>query len=225
VLNYLQLRILISANGDKDMTYTTDLEFYADEAKPYAGSSLEPDGWGGHFGTLFVCDDWDAAEWRVTTSHKGLYVAVNVELTGRKLHVLGGGQGKVRVKVTYVGDGTPDTEDRGWLYVDLNRNKANDYNPAYALPSGLRRGRELTAQAVAKLEEADAVEAKTHDLNRLTHDLRKAQRDARDLGLETVADGLEVALLVAEAEYRELTAAYMTLTEAARNLSREARWL
>lgn len=68
-------------------------------------------------GELLPCDDWDAAPFRLEGHHAD--VAVRVEVTGRKVrHVPGSIDARgVRVRITFVGDGRPDTTAGGWLFV------------------------------------------------------------------------------------------------------------
>ncbi len=63
---------------------------------------------------LFPCDDWDAADFRI--EGRITNVAVNVEVTGRRIRQVPGGGYGWRVKVTFVGDGEPDTTVGGWMY-------------------------------------------------------------------------------------------------------------
>lgn len=66
---------------------------------------------------LEPCDDWDKAEFRVEAG--GLLatmVAVNVRITGRKVHRNWGAK-RIRCKIEFVGDCEPSTFEGAWLYV------------------------------------------------------------------------------------------------------------
>lgn len=81
------------------------------------------------FAQTIVASDWDAAPFRITTNARtwagGPYMetasgyielACRVEVTGRTVQIHRGAR-VVRVKVTYVGDGEPDTSTGGWMFV------------------------------------------------------------------------------------------------------------
>ena len=96
------------------MAHTVDLDrFNKADLTPKLGSWVTPDGWQLGGGTL-VESDWNKADFRLTTSHEGLELAVKVEVSGRKVHFTSTGS-RVRVKVTFLGDCEPDTETHGWM--------------------------------------------------------------------------------------------------------------
>lgn len=97
---------------------------------PKVGDIVYPDTWhNAHGGPLVVCDDWDKAEYRIVTWHRAeggwsptksgfVELAVNVEVTGRKIRQIPGYRGfGYRCKVTFVGDGEPDQVVGGWMHV------------------------------------------------------------------------------------------------------------
>jgi hypothetical protein len=66
------------------------------------------------FGTNLIASDWDAADFRLPGSLQAL--AVTVEITGRKVrHDSPLNEAAVRVRVTFVHDGEPDTTASGWM--------------------------------------------------------------------------------------------------------------
>jgi hypothetical protein len=64
------------------------------------------------------CDDWDKADFRLSSGRLGIDLAVNVEQSGRKLRWPDGfgSNPAVRVKITFVGDGEEDQVTHGWAW-------------------------------------------------------------------------------------------------------------
>lgn len=88
--------------------------------RPVVGSYVELDTDSRHyFGEhLMACDDWDAAEFRIPVTSLRVPAAVNVTVTGRTIQRRGPGGGRwVRIRVTFVGDGEPNVNRGGWLFV------------------------------------------------------------------------------------------------------------
>ena len=99
------------------MTYTVDhSEFEKSELEPKNGMWVHPDEWKNGGGRLFE-SDWDKAEFRIETGSGGPIesLAVNVKLSGRKVHVDYGK--KTRVQITFVGDCEEDSITYGWLFL------------------------------------------------------------------------------------------------------------
>ena len=85
---------------------------------PEVGSYIELDN-DGATGRLMACDDWAAAEFRLPVTSLRIPYAVNVQVTGRTIQRNGvWGSRRVRVAVTFVGDGEPDVTLRGWMNVN-----------------------------------------------------------------------------------------------------------
>jgi len=96
--------------------------------KSFTGLNVAPDGWccNGHdFGKLSESDGFSdssfkGCDYRLDSSHYDL--AVNITISGRKSHDISGSDGspwyKTRVKIEYVGDGSPSVFDRGFMYSD-----------------------------------------------------------------------------------------------------------
>jgi len=87
-------------------------------AGPSVGSCIKPDGWA--ISTLLTeCTDWEAAPFRLRATRTKINFAVRVEVSGKKIRwdaPFGGAPG-VRIKITFVGDGEPDTVTYGWMKV------------------------------------------------------------------------------------------------------------
>lgn len=86
-----------------------------------AGQALQPDGWRPKCSAIEACD-WEGAPWRVDTGRTWLdgtpiKPAIRVEVTGRKVRWIDGRR-RVRVRITWVGDGEPDSYSGGWLWID-----------------------------------------------------------------------------------------------------------
>lgn len=79
------------------------------------GSVISVDGWN-HAEALTGCD-WDAAAFRLPSRASGSGLAVNVEVTGRKL-VRRNFAEWVRVRVTFVGDCQENTTAGGFLLIN-----------------------------------------------------------------------------------------------------------
>jgi hypothetical protein len=212
------------------MTYTTETKYFDQNSPnptvaPHAAAKVEPDGWNGYAGTLYVCEDWDAAEWRLTTRHEGLDLAVNVEVTGRVVYHLNGNDWvKTRVRVTFVGDGEPDVEVRGWMYFNANRYRGNDYAPNVGKPWATLEAEKVQRAAVEAHKEAQRLEEAGLKASQVANTVAQALRGARDAGLLVVADGLVVAETVARAEARDYARDAGLKYEEARELQRKALW-
>jgi len=106
-------------------TYWVPVE-HGPTLQPMAGMFLAPDGWNArtvktprpHWGgeTLLECTDWDKAAFRLPTRHIGIEVAINVRITGHRVHVWDG-RHWVRTRITWVGDCEPDSYSGGWLCI------------------------------------------------------------------------------------------------------------
>ena len=90
------------------------------------GSYIRRDGvqFGAH---LLPCDDWDKAEFRwpnpIPEWQQSHAIAVNVEVTGRTIRYYSG-EAWVRVKLTWVGDGEPDTTTGGFMLLTEKENES-----------------------------------------------------------------------------------------------------
>lgn len=212
------------------MTYTTDLKYFDQDSPnptvaPHAAAKVEPDGWNGYAGTLYLCEDWDAAEWRLTTRHAGLDLAVNVEVTGRVVYHLDGNNWvKTRVKVTFVGDEEEDVEVRGWMYFNANRDRHNDKAPNVGKPWETLEREKTQRAAVEAHKEAQALEEAGLKASQVANTVAQARRDALEAGLLVVADGLQVAETVARAEARDYQRDAGLKYEEARDLQKKALW-
>ena len=117
------------------MTKTKKTLFLADPGKGYwngvdrlvapaVGNWLEPDGWlgagGSGSGGLLEESDWSAADYRIKGFSTNTSYAINLEITGRDIKYGPGGRGDgwLRVRIVWVGDGKPDTFSGGWLKTD-----------------------------------------------------------------------------------------------------------
>jgi hypothetical protein len=71
--------------------------------------------------TILPCNDWDRAMFRWPNPIQGWEekhaIAMNVEITGRTF-VYRSGSYLVKLRITWVGDGEPDTFTDGWLLVN-----------------------------------------------------------------------------------------------------------
>ena len=84
---------------------------------PEVGTYIELDN--GAAGCLMACDDWAAAAFRLPVTRLRIPHAVNVWVTGRTIQRNGvWGSRRVRVAVTFVGDGEPSVTLRGWMNVN-----------------------------------------------------------------------------------------------------------
>lgn len=97
----------------------TTTEIWGRDVTPRAGLGVETDACG-YARRLVPCDDWDAAPFRLESMYDGgPAVACRVDVTGRTLHRAPyTGTPRVRVRVTFVGDGEPDTTCGGWMYLE-----------------------------------------------------------------------------------------------------------
>ena len=91
--------------------------------QPKLGDTLYPDEWAPS-STYLNPSDWDKAEWRVPSARyqdlPGL--AIRLRVTGRTVQRKYGNL-VVRVEITWVGDGEPDTHSKGYLAIDWDRAK------------------------------------------------------------------------------------------------------
>lgn len=80
------------------------------------GAFVQPDGWS-EAGEVRR-SDWDKAPFRLFSRRLNLALAVRIERTGRTLRRVPntGGLWGVRVRITFVGDGEPDTVVGGWVF-------------------------------------------------------------------------------------------------------------
>ena len=84
--------------------------------EPAAGTPIIADEWP-YFHYLIADDtNWEPCDFRVRMANDRYQIAVRVEVTGRTI------QRKfstdvVRIKIIFVGDGTPDVEVGGWMEV------------------------------------------------------------------------------------------------------------
>lgn len=102
------------------MSFTLTFEQAGLEKKVQVGDAMELDGIrrSAYFCELLTpCDDWDRADFRVPMTALKIMVAVNVTITGHKVHhVPYTRQWKARAKFHFPGDGEPDTYAKGWVY-------------------------------------------------------------------------------------------------------------
>lgn len=79
------------------------------DVRPLPGRLVQPDGW--QWAMPLTPSDWEQAAFRLPSArYNWVRWAVNVEVTGRTIR-----NGRVRVKITFVGDGEPDTTHHGWM--------------------------------------------------------------------------------------------------------------
>ena len=98
---------------------TMSLSFYQAGITPVpsVGTYIELDNGAG--GQLLSCDDWARAEFRFPVTSLRIPCAVNVQVTGRTIQRDGvWGSRRVRIAVTFVGDGEPDATIRGWMNIN-----------------------------------------------------------------------------------------------------------
>lgn len=90
--------------------------------QPKIGDTLYPDGWAPSL-TYLNPSDWDKAEWRVpSAAYPWVNLAIRLRVTGRTVQRKHGNL-VVRVEITWVGDGEPDTHSKGYLAIDWERAK------------------------------------------------------------------------------------------------------
>lgn len=90
--------------------------------QPRIGDTLYPDGWAPS-STYLNPSDWDKAEWRIPSArYSGIGLAIRLRVTGRTVQRKHGNL-VVRVEITWVGDGEPDTYSKGYLVIDWERAK------------------------------------------------------------------------------------------------------
>lgn len=96
--------------------YTTPI-LKTDDVEPRLGRFVHPDGWS--VGANLESSDWAPAAFRLPTNNGGpiTSLAVNIKVSGRKLHIDSFGTKRVRVAVIFVGDCEPDIPHVGWMYV------------------------------------------------------------------------------------------------------------
>ncbi len=79
------------------------------------------------------CSDWDKADFRLYGDDCGLLKghAVRIEVTGRKVRYAPYGfvGGRIRVKITFPGDGEADTHMGGWICANEALRGAGNLNP------------------------------------------------------------------------------------------------
>lgn len=87
------------------------------------GFYIAPDQWPAYGGNILIrADDYSddsfpGCQYRLPSC--GGNLAVNVTITGRKSHYTGfSNRYKTRIKIEYVGDGTPSQFDRGFVFSD-----------------------------------------------------------------------------------------------------------
>jgi hypothetical protein len=88
--------------------------------EPKAGAPILVDGWGGHCPSILQdCEIPDFAPFRLPSCrYTDVAYAVCVEITGRKTHSRPYDSREwVRVKITFMGDGTPNEVQGGWMAV------------------------------------------------------------------------------------------------------------
>lgn len=96
------------------------------EVEPMVGDFVMPDGWqtrhSSQEGSWLVADslEWDRCDFRLPAGGPmNFELAVNVKVTGRKVHVETLGENwvsaKVRVEVEFVRDGEESTFSGGWM--------------------------------------------------------------------------------------------------------------
>lgn len=95
----------------------TTTEIYGREVKPAVGSYVIPDGWSPWGERLIPGDSFST--FRIPTRSGGPIksLAIEVEVTGRTPQRKQG-DCYVRVKITFPGDGEPDTVCGGWMKLD-----------------------------------------------------------------------------------------------------------
>lgn len=79
------------------------------------GKQLYVDGWD-IFSRGLKPSEWEKAQFRLE-SRTGLWLAVNITLTGRTIQKKNG-QSVVKCKIEFVGDGEPSTFNSGWVFID-----------------------------------------------------------------------------------------------------------
>lgn len=97
-----------------------------DTHQPKAGTYIIPDGWSS--GVFLQFESWAKADFRLPLLIGGPItdVAVKVEIIGRSIRRLNG-LNTVRVKITVVGDDTPDEVLKGYMEVtDQNRKEVEE---------------------------------------------------------------------------------------------------
>lgn len=91
-------------------------DFYGNDVSVYAGRHVCPDRW--QLGNKIRVDETGFATWRIDTFNGGpiASLACEVVVTGRTLQRRMGSY-YVRVRITFVGDGEPDTVTSGWMLI------------------------------------------------------------------------------------------------------------
>ena len=85
--------------------------------QPEVGDYVKPDGW--NIGEVLMEDDgfsdssFPGCQFRIQSVHADL--AVNITTTSRKVRTFQGSWGWVRVKIEFVGDGSPSEFTSGWM--------------------------------------------------------------------------------------------------------------
>ena len=91
-------------------------EWWGNEVKPAIGTYIQPENW--TFGERLVKGD-SFSTFRIPVSSGGPIksLAIEIEVTGRTAQRRNGAY-YVRVKVTFPGDGEPDTVTHGWMLLE-----------------------------------------------------------------------------------------------------------
>jgi hypothetical protein len=93
---------------------------YGQEVESKVGSLILVDGWGSNISqALQPCEFPDFAQFRLPSGrYDKVAYAVNIEVTGRTTQSRPwNGRGWVRIKITFVGDGEPDSVVPGWMKI------------------------------------------------------------------------------------------------------------
>ncbi len=83
---------------------------------PTVGAYVMTDNWR-PFGCLLQGDNFSSFRIEITPGGPIKDIAIEVEITGRLAQYFEGGWW-IRCKITYPGDGEPDSVCRGWLFLD-----------------------------------------------------------------------------------------------------------
>jgi hypothetical protein len=92
-----------------------DQAWFQERTRPRVGMRLKPDHWS-VASTLGPCD-WPLASFRLPSIfYPGIALACNVQVTSTLIRTFKY-HDAVRARITFVGDGEPDTITHGWLYL------------------------------------------------------------------------------------------------------------
>ena len=91
---------------------------FGKEVRAEAGAYVVPDGWRGFGGLLREAGD-GFSTYRLPVNSLGPIesLAAEVQITGRTVQYRGGNCW-VRVRITFVGDGEPNTVTHGWMKIN-----------------------------------------------------------------------------------------------------------